>query len=229
MKVSLIMPFYGKWQMTHQRLMEIYQHVSPPTRMEIILINDNPDDREPNTAGWWQQETRLKVRYFHNKKNLGFGGSMNKGAEKAKGDILIFFSNDVVVSGDFVAEIIGALTVDDQRFIGGRYLDFNTGWNHISINRKMTLFPYVEGWLIACTREVWEDLGGFDPIYYPYDYEDIDLSTMAIHKGYKLFGLSSKYLRHLSGVTIRNVNPYREGTTLENKQKFQTKWSEILK
>lgn len=230
MKVSLIMPFYGKWEMTHQRLNELYKHIHPSVSMEIILINDKPDDKSCNGAvKWWEQMGAMKVRYFKNKENLGFGGSMNKGARKAKGKILIFFSNDVIVSGDFITQIIGALSVDKRRFIGNVVYTHDTGWNNLQMrNRKRVLFPYAEGYLLACTKDVWDDLGGFDSIYYPYDFEDLDASTMAIHRGYKLFALNSPFVWHMSGATIRQVNPRREEVTRENQQKFISKWSEIL-
>jgi GT2 family glycosyltransferase len=229
MKISLIMPFYGKWEMTHQRLNELYKFIHPAVNLEIILINDKPQDDEPNGVGWWQKMGALKVRYFRNDENLGFGGSMNRGASKAEGDVLIFFSNDVVVSGDFVTQIIGALSVDSQRFIGNVVYDFDTGWNHLKMrDGKKILFPYAEGYLLACTKEVWEDLGGFDPIYYPYDFEDVDISTTALHKGYNLFALNSPYIRHLSGQTVSQVNPRREDVTRLNQQKFISKWSKIL-
>jgi GT2 family glycosyltransferase len=229
MKVSVIIPFYGKWELVHQRLNELYKFVHPATDMEIILINDKPEDKEPNGVGWWQQMGAMNVRYFHNKKNLGFGGAMNKGARKAKGEALIFLSNDVVIGGDFVRDIIGALTVDNQRLIGNVVYTHDTGWNYLTMkNRKKTLFPYAEGYLLACTREIWEDLGGFDPIYYPYDYEDVDLSTQVIHKGYNLYALNSKYIRHMSGQTVRTVNANREETTRKHQKKFIEKWSKIL-
>jgi GT2 family glycosyltransferase len=223
------MPFYGKWDMTHQRLNELYKFIHPSVNMEVILINDKPDDETPNGVGWWQKMGAMNVRYLRNKENLGFGGSMNLGASKAVSDILVFFSNDVVVTGDFITQIIGALSVDNQRLIGNVVYDFDTGWNYLKMrNGKKVLFPYAEGYLMATTKVVWEDLGGFDPIYFPYDFEDVDISTMAIHKKYRLFALHSPYIRHLSGQTVSQVNPRREEITRANQQKFIGKWSKIL-
>jgi GT2 family glycosyltransferase len=119
--------------------------------------------------------------------------------------------------------------VDNQRLIGNVVYEFDTGWNYLKMrNGKKVLFPYAEGYLLACTKDVWEDLGGFDPIYFPYDFEDVDISTMAIHKEYKLFALNSPYIRHLSGQTVSQVNPRREEVTRINQQKFISKWSKIL-
>lgn len=230
MKINIILPFYGKWELVHQRLNELYKFVHPSANLKVIIVNDKPDDNSANGAiKWWKDHMPLNIKYIHNDENLGFGGAMNRGAEEAKKGILIFLSNDVVISGDFIVEIIGALSEDNQQLIGDTLYDWDTGWNNLVMkDRKKILFPYLAGYLLACTNKVWSDLGGFDSIYYPYDYEDVDLSTTAIHKGYKLRALNSKYVRHISGATIRVVNPLREKVTLENQKKFISKWSEIL-
>ena len=229
MRASLIMPFYGKWAMTHQRLGELYKFVNPSALKEIVLINDKPGDCKRKEVAFWGNIDTMNIKYHHNKENLGFGGSMNKGAELATGKILVFFSNDVVVSGDFLTQIIGALSVDKRRFVGNILYDYPTGWNFLPIKLPgKTLFPYLGGDLLACTSKCWEELGGFDPIYYPYDFEDVDICTMAVHKGYKLFALNSPYVRHMSGTTIREVNSNRENITKKNQQKFIKKWKELL-
>jgi len=229
MKVSIIIPFYDNWTMTHQRMMELYKHIVNP--VEIVLVNDcSKDESIDSSVAWWQQNSKHRVKYVKNKKNLGFGKSMNKGVNKSGGDIVVLLSNDVQVTGDFISVILQKLKEDEKVLIGGELHDWNTGWNVLEINGQMKVFPYAAGWLLSCTREVWDDIGGFDSIYEKFDYEDMCLSTMAIHKGYKLVGLNLKFmLRHFSGQTVRKEYPDREKYTLENQKRFIEKWSTILK
>ena len=79
------------------------------------------------------------------------------------------------------------------------------------------------------TRDVWDDLGGFDPIYEKFDAEDVDISTMALIKGYTLRPLNSRKLHHMSGQTVRKYYPNREEYTRKNLKRFQKKWSRVLK
>jgi len=141
-------------------------------------------------------------------------------------DIVIFLSNDVIVRGDFITPIKKIIENNPKSFIGGRVLYYDTGWNTFDFDGKRTVIPYCEGWLLACTSDAWKELGGFDPIFHPYDMEDIDISLMATSLGYDLVGLDLPYLQHISGATIAKVNPNRQAITIRNKQRFYDKWKE---
>ena len=227
--VSVIIPFYNRWELTHQRMMELYSHIHTP--IEIILVDDCSTDDVSGGMGWWKTQSKHRVICIKTPKNLGFGGAHNHGAKRATGDVLIFLSNDVRVSGDFVSQLLKKLDDDENVLIGGRVLSYDTGWNLLQINGKPKLFPYCMGWLVACTKEVWGDLGGWDDIYAPFDYEDVDISAMAIHKGYKLVGLNSEFVLHdHPGATIHKIYGVgrREQITRRNQKSFIEKWSKIL-
>ncbi len=148
---------------------------------------------------------------------------MNKGAELAKGDILILYSNDVMCSGDFITTIKDLLTHNSNLLIGGRIIYWPGGWNEFEHKGKRFTIPYCEGWLLACTKEVWDNLGGFDPRYGKYAVEDIDLSTTALSLGYELHGLNSPHLSHIGGATAK-YDEHRMNYTIRNKEKFIEKW-----
>ena len=231
MSISVIIPFYNFWSMTHQRMMELYEHVLTP--VEIILVNDCSTDEDIEAkAYWWKSQSRHRVKVIRTPKNLGFGGAHNHGARHgvATGEILVFLSNDVRVSGDFTVDLLKV--INNKVLVGGKVLAYDTGWNLLPINEKPRLFPYCMGWFVAATRKVWDDLGGWDDIYAPYDYEDVDISTTAIHKNYDLVSLDSNFLHHdHAGFTIHRTHgtKVREKITQRNQKRFIGKWSRILK
>jgi GT2 family glycosyltransferase len=223
--VSVILPFFNNWQLTHQRMMELYSRVHTP--IEIILVDDCSTDDVSGGMGWWKTQSKHRVICIKTPKNLGFGGAHNHGAKRATGEVLIFLSNDVVITGDFLPGVLGA--VGEKVLVGNTLRGYDTGWNVLEINGKPKLFPYLEGYFLACTKDVWKELGGFDPLYAKFDYEDMCLSTTAIYKGYKLVPLNLDILQHMSGQTIRKNYPDREKYTFINQQRFINKWSKILK
>jgi len=225
--VSIIIPFFNKWHLTHKSLMQLYTFA--PENCEIILVNDasTETDCEGGIAWWQKQAAKHKIRYRKNEKNLGFGGSMNVGAKTARGDIFIFLSNDVAIYGDFVSQIEDRLMENPNSLLGGQVINFPGGWNEVEIDGKKSFVPYANGWLIACTREVWESLDGFDPLYGKFDYEDIDLSTQAIAKGYDIISLGSKLVEHNhQGATIETLGVDRMAHTKENREKYINKWKD---
>lgn len=234
MKTSIVLPYFGKWELTHARLMEIYQNVlfNHNENLEVILINDASVEPECDTGvAFWQKpfNTNWKaLRYHRNEKNLGFGGSMNYGAKMAQGDILILLSNDVLSNFDFVAKIVLMIQENDRQLIGGELVDYPAGWNEFEIGQKNYYVPYANGWLLACTKSVWESMGGFDMRFGLFDFEDVDLSTRALELGYNLSAINDKRLRHIGGATIYNLGINRMEQTQKNRQIYISKWGDRL-
>lgn len=227
MKASVILPYYNHWDLTHARMMELYKYV--PKDVEIVMVNDASTDKDCRKgAGWWQKRSgRQEIKYVENKQNLGFGGSHNVGAKVSTGDILCFLSNDVIVRTDFVSIIIDDLSNRPDSLLGGEIIYWPGGWNEFEFDGKKMVVPYCNGWLLACTREVWDNMGGFDvETYGKFDFEDIDLSMNALSLGYDLLSLNlpKHKLNHLSGVTIRGLNVDRMEITKKNREKFIKKW-----
>ncbi len=227
--ISLIMPFYNRYDLVHRRLYELWTYI-PREDFEILLINDastEKKDYEGNIA-WWQKQVDNPhtIRYHENTTNLGFGGSMNLGAEHAKGNTLIFFSDDVIVSGNFLSELISKC--NERSLIGGELIDFPSGWNEFDISGHSFHIPYLNGWFLSATAQSWSDSGGFDPIYYPFDYEDVDLSTRYVEMGYNLVALNSRFLEHIGGVSIASAGFNRSKYTIEHRDKYFDKWKDKL-
>ena len=217
--------------MTHARLNELYHHVSHHG-IEVVLVDDaSTEDNYKSGVAWWQKTfNAFPVRYHRNPENLGFIGSMNAGAEialKHNADILVFLSNDVVVSGDFIADILNVLSINERVLIGGEIINWNAGWNEFIINDKKVVIPWLGGWMLCCTDVIWYSLGGFDPRYGTSDYEDVDLSTTAIDLGYTLISLNCKHLKHLVAKSF-GYNEFRLERTKHNREVYIQKWQDKL-
>ncbi len=136
-KTSIIIPHYNRYDLTHARLYELYNHISHES-VEIIAM----DDASPNTdiqdgIEWWHNRYGydINIKYYKNEENLGFGGNCNEGAKVAEGDVLVFLSNDVIVSGNFLTPLIHLLTeVNGPALGGGHLVDWKSGWNEINYN-----------------------------------------------------------------------------------------------
>lgn len=227
---SIIIPYFNNWPLTHSRLGELLRHIHEP--LEIILVNDASTELDCKTmVNFWQKLDILHtIKYVENKENLGFGGSHNRGASVASGSILIFLSNDVVITGNFIDPIKDIIDKHNGNvIIGGRVLCDDTGWNTILLNGKSSIVPYPEGWLIAVTPEMWKRIGGWDTkTFFKFDYEDVDLGAWAIYNDVPIVGLNLSYLKHLFGQTISKVYPDRESYTIRNRTAFREKWTDKL-
>jgi len=227
-KVSVIIPFYNHWELTHQRLMELYKYI--PEKLEIVLVNDCSTDADCTSGiAWWQESSPShEIKYVKNKENLGFGGSHNRGYKASTGDILVFLSNDVIIKENFIQRIKEIINENNNVIIGGRLIYWDSGWNTITVNGKKSIITYPEGWLISSTREVWDKIGGFDSRYGKFDAEDIDIGAWALYNDVELISLESQGLAHLSGRTINDLYSNRMDYTKKNIKILKDKWEILL-
>jgi GT2 family glycosyltransferase len=213
-------------------LSDIYKFLSGED-IEVILINDASIETDCVTGvAWWQKQVdkTFPILYHTNSENVGFGHSMNNGAKIANGEVLIFYSNDITCSGNFIPELKQLLAKNDKVLIGNEVIWFPGGWNEFDIEGKHIVIPYANGWFLACTREVWINIGGFDwKTYGKMDFEDVDVSTRAMELGYNIVALDSKKIVHAhQGSTISSLNIDRMAITQKNKVKFFAKWGSRL-
>lgn len=216
--VSIVMLTHEHWNLAHQRLVELTTRLPAA---EIIVVDNGSQDKDVHQGVAWWKSTPFskKIEFVMLPENLGFGAGINIGVEHSMSDIVVVTQNDVVTYGDWLTHLKTLLVSDPQAVVGGRIIDWPGGWNEVGSG----FVPYAEGWLIGMWRKVWDDIGGFDERYFPYDCEDIDLSVTALSKGYHLVGLNSDRLHHMSGQTI-SQGPARLKITQEHRTIFLEKW-----
>lgn len=226
MKFSIVVPCYRHPQLANQILMDIYQNCSAD---EVIIVDDFSNDEETKKVyEFWQrlgEAFPLKVLYLP--ENVGFVKASNAGLKEATGDIVALISSDVRIYKDlkrFSREIF--TTPHDKILLGGRLLDFDTGWN---VFNGQT-YSYVEGWALITTRSGWEELGYMDERYAPWDFEDVDLSTTAVSKGYMLRVFPpwhGEVMEHMVAQSIGYTDE-RRTITEAHRELFRKKWSNVV-
>lgn len=218
MKFSFIIPAYNNYYLLHTLLWDIRKNCSPIH--EVIVVDDDSSDTTfLNGLSWWVNTGLLPIQHIRPIDNLGFLKASNRGLKEATGDIVCLVSTDVRIHKDIVNVSKTVLDELPKSLLGGRLLNFDTGWNTFGDKT----FWYLEGWLLISSKDNWKELGYFDERYSPNDMEDIDISTRAIELGYNLLPISNEYVSHIGAQSIP-YSPERESLTIRNKKKFEEKW-----
>jgi GT2 family glycosyltransferase len=221
---SLIFLHYDKPSLLRSQLAQYADRLAHHEHVEAIWVDNGSTDPivgQTLTAASARHGEKFKT--VHIPHNIGFGRGMNRGAEYATGDVLIFISSDVMFE-DFItthAEVIERLCTMEGALVGQTLYTESTGWNKFG----NIIIPYVAGhWLAVARRNFMK----FDERYYPYDYEDVDLSWAHIEGGFnlvhKLVEIPDLPIRHLGGATIGQLNPMRHEHTVEMRKVFAKKW-----
>ena len=167
---------------------------------EIILVDNASQDGSVAAA-------RVRAPWaqiIENPANLGFAGGANRGAAAATGDILLFLNPDAQVRPGAIGKLVDAFRAFPRAGIaGGGLVDARGRWqpsaarfgpaSHLLLDTTLGRLParwrrrpYVVDWVygtfMAVRREVFRELGGFDPSYFCYG-EDLDFCHRAARRG----------------------------------------------
>jgi GT2 family glycosyltransferase len=168
---------------------------------EVVVVNNGDEGPELAAA-----EARPAVEVLHPGANVGYAAGCNLGAERARGEILLFLNPDTVVRPGAVSELARTVTEPEVGAAMGRLLllsDPETlnsrgavihiaglGWSSglgepagtVTEPREIT---YANGSVLAMRRELFEQLGGFTEELFLY-HEDLELGWRARMRGRRI-------------------------------------------
>ncbi len=209
MKYSVIIPVYKNKELFLKNLHHNQQFFKGH---EVIIVDDCS---QQNIA----QEVKQKFPDFiiiENDKNIGFGPTMNRGVQKATGDILMFLNTDVVLKSSFnqVSEkfekdadlfaITFAQLEKNGTITGKNRMFFKNGFvqHDKASNTQTGQNSWAEGGASAIRASMFRTLGGFRDIYAPFYWEDIDVSYRAYKQGWHIIFDQNYVVEHHHESTI---------------------------
>ncbi len=205
MKVSIVIPNYNGQENLKTNLPKVLAVGAD----EVIVVDDASTDGSVE----FLKTNFPQVKILKNSKNLGFSSTVNRGVEEAGGEIVVLLNTDVAPEPNFLTPLLshfsdpGVFAVgcldksydeDNKIVLRGRGL---AGWQRGFLVHargevdKADTF-WVSGGSGAFKKDIWQELGGLDPLYKPFYWEDIDLSYRAVKSGYQIFFESQSVVSH---------------------------------
>lgn len=179
---------------------------------QIIIVNDNPE-----TSLKEDMKKFPAVTLVENKKNLGFALAANLGAERATGKFIFLLNDDVTLNDDGFTRTSKQFGESGKLFavsfaqeektgspVGKNRLFFSRGlYQHsMATDFKFGETGWAEGGATVFDGKKFRELGGFDPVYAPFYWEDIDLSQRARKLGWQILFDPSVTVAHHHETTI---------------------------
>ena len=238
-KVTIIIPNYNGGHLLKENLSRVInaaKFYSPKT--EIIVVDDKSTDDSLEIL----EKNFPQVKVIVKEKNSGFSSSCNLGVRQATGEVVVLLNTDLYPEKDFLMPLVKHFANSEVFAVGcleksqeekgivlrGRGIGFfHNGFlihQRGEINKTNTL--WASGGSAAFAKEKWQQLNGFDEIYNPYYWEDIDLSYRAQKMGWKvLFEKNSAvWHKHDQGAIRKNYkSDYIEAIAFRNQLLFMWK------
>lgn len=229
--VSIIILSYNTKELLKNCINSIFTQLKG--EFEVIVVDNASSDGSVKEV---RALKNSRIKIIENKKNIGFAGGCNIGAEKAKGEYLLFLNSDTEVKDESVLEILQSAFTDKIGVVGGlmsnkdgslqrsfgnfytlpyvaKMLFFGERGEMAGQKTKRTRFvDWVSGGFMMVKKNVYEQVGGFDGGYFMY-MEDVDLCYRINKTGYHILVEPKARVLHVgqgsSNRTFAVVHIYR--------------------
>lgn len=208
-RFSVIIPAYNAGATLSECLTALSRAIPP--RTEVILVDDG------STDGAVEKEASSNMSVIHLQNGpMGPAFARNRGADAARGTILIFIDADVAVHDNTLALIedtfrkhpsVDALfgSYDDTPAASGWVSKYKNLLHHsVHQHGSREAFTFWAG-CGAVRRSVFFDTGGFDESFPRPSIEDIELGYRMRRQGYRIMLSPEIQVTHLKKWTFRTI------------------------
>jgi GT2 family glycosyltransferase len=226
--VSIVIPTWNGRHILAEFLPSVFAAAARHARsagaaVEIVIVDDGSTD---GTSDWVDQQAAhapVPIRVVRHERNLGFGAACNRGIQEARHPLILLLNNDVSMAEDAIAPLaahferpstfaVHCRVIDDatDREVGtGQAGRFARGF--LRVHQRFTAgeparppFPsiFASAGSAMFSRRLFLDIGGFDPLFSPYYYEDVELSYRAWKRGFDVAYEPASAARHRFSSTI---------------------------
>ena len=207
---------------------------------EVMVIDDCSNDNSLRTLA----DEFPEVRTEQTPQNLGFQEANNYAVKLAESKIVMPMNNDIKLDSKALHYLAQHFDSKDTFAVSGKIFAFdqttflygNRGGyfqkGHFHLYEKppeddsQTLFAC--GGAFMVNRQKYLDLGGFDSMYHPLYYEEIDLSYRALKRGWKVNYEPRSIAYHKVQATITRQEKLRRISLISARNNYLFIWKNIL-
>lgn len=197
---SVVIPTFNRKKVLLRTLEVLAQVDYPVGRWEVIVVDDGSSDGTDDAVTIWAAGTGLQLACL-TQRNAGPAVARNRGAEAARGDVVIFIDNDIEVPPAFVRDHLRALASHPDCWMVGRIVhpsDMRTTpfgryrddlWERFHVAHPPGRISETRGMTAAnlsVPRRDFLRLGGFDPSFTIASCEDWELGLRARRHGIRV-------------------------------------------
>jgi len=180
----------------------------------------------------------------------GFGETCNAGVAVVETEVAVLLNNDVVVTPEFLEPLLADLAQPDVFAVGCKFLNPDGSLTDTLGNRTSGTWRgpflsihhetraerlegtcpqlYANGGAMAFCRDKWQALGGFDPLYHPFYWEDVDLGYRAWGRGWRVLYEPASVVYHDQGSTMKRVHRAAHIELMSAKNAVLFAWKNLL-
>lgn len=232
--ISIIIPSRDGRKLLEENLPFLIKAVEySGEKSEIIVVCDGDND---GTA-LWLGKIFSDIKVITLAESKGFSSACNHAAGGARGEYIIFINNDVKVTEDFILPLIKHFEKKDVFAVGSKeensceipVASFKRGfflYRYESACRSIPVL-FVSAGHAMYDRKKFLELGGFDEIYDPFYWEDMDICARAWQKGWKVIYEPESRVYHNHQSTVKKFYSQKEISAIHWCHRFLFMWKNL--
>ncbi|WP_248927682.1 glycosyltransferase family 2 protein [Paenibacillus hamazuiensis] len=233
-KASIIIPNRNGLSYLQQCIASIVRHTDVP--YEIIVVDNGSKD---GSVEYCLKERR-KVRLVSVPFNRGFPGACNLGLKLASGDAMLLLNNDVIVTPNWLSNLMRCLYSSRETGIVGPTTNYASGRQRVDSPYgspelaaqapnipdagKWQTVPRLVGFCFLIKRELMETIGLLDEQFAPGHFEDDDYCFRARLAGFQLKIAGDTFVYHHGSASFGQESEQVKSLIRRNYDKFVAKW-----
>jgi GT2 family glycosyltransferase len=249
--ISIVIPNYNGSRLLKENLPYVTKAVDCYAGCaEIIVVDDASQDRSIE----YLEEHFPEIRTIRIDTNIGFARACETGIRAARHDIILLLNTDVRVTENFINPLVAhfsdtsVFVVSSMSFRGDSsaplesvkipifrrgYLKFmDTPDPDVLLEANGDGSPpiytfYAVGAHCAIDRKKYLSLGGFDSLFHPYYWEDVDLCYRAWKMGWKSIVEPKSVVYHMLSGPIRSATRSSDIANIIRRNRFLFVWKNI--
>lgn len=245
MQATLIVVTYNGRALLAQCLPAVVEAARRAGGHPVVVADDGSDDGSAELV----RASFPDVRWL-GLPHRGFGETANAAVAAAETEAAVLLNSDVLVAPDFLPPLLELLLAQDVFAVGPKFLNpagsltdalgnrTSCRWHrglleiHHETRPERLRDPcaqlYANGGAMAFRREKWLVLGGFDPLYRPFYWEDVDLGYRAWGRGWQVLYQPASQVRHDQGSTMRRTQRLSYVELMSAKNALLFAWKNLL-
>ena len=244
-QATVVIPVFNAFEHTLACLRAISQ-APPQARIEVLVVDDGSSDESANALPLIEG-----LQYHRRASNGGFIAACNDGAQRARGEFLVFLNNDTIPQPGWLDALLRTFHQHPNAGLVGAQLLYPDGRLQESgawvmrdgrgesrgrfddpddpLLRFAVEVDYCSGAALAICRDFFHDLKGFDPIYSPAYYEDTDLAFRVQAAGKKVLCQPEARVVHVEGASSgTDLGSGVKAAQRRNQPLFAARWNSRL-
>jgi GT2 family glycosyltransferase/SAM-dependent methyltransferase/glycosyltransferase involved in cell wall biosynthesis len=249
---SLIVLTHNQVRVTRACLESVFLHTHEP--FELIVVDNASTDNTleylrslENQLNSLPHEFCRKFTLLPNSANRGFAGGNNQGMAAARGEYVVLMNNDVVVTPEWLTQLLGCARRDPKVGLVGPMTNYVSGpqkvenpayrvdsWEGLDEFAQTHARQHagqaqsswrVVGFCMLIKRAVIEKIGGLDDRFGLGNFEDDDFSLRAALAGFESWIAQDCYVHHIGSQTFADLKLDYTASLKQNWEIFKHKWS----